>query len=213
VRRIPLLMALMLVAASVSAADRTRSFSASQPAKGIASVVLKAGVGDVEILAQSDDRIDVGVEAHAKRMSFWSSSRGEETLDRLILQREVRGSTLYLSLRGADHDDRDFAEDWSIRLPARLAVRVKLGVGDVRITDVAGDLKAEVGVGDVRIEGVWSGFGAIHAKCGVGDTDLRSPEGRREGEGFLSRSLDASGPGEAAIDAATGVGDVTIKLR
>jgi hypothetical protein len=208
----PVLMALMLVAAAVSAADRTRTFSATQPAEGIASVVLKGGVGDVEILAQNEDRIDVAVEASARR-GFWSSSKSEEILDQLTLEHEVRGSTMYLSLKSPHHGDRDFGEDWSVRLPARLAVRVKFGVGNLRINDVAGDIKAEVGVGDVRIEGTWAGFGAIHAKCGVGDADLRSPEGHREGEGFIAHSLEANGPGKSSIDVEAGVGDVTIKLR
>jgi hypothetical protein len=146
-----------------------------------------------------------------KKAHFWSGRQSE--LDAVQISAEMRGSTLVLRLNPEQRHDLELGEDWTVRLPARLAVRVKLGVGDLTVLDLTGEVRAEVGVGDVKIDGTYDSFGDIHASCGVGDATLRTPAGRNEGDGFIAHTLRASGPGKSDIDVSAGVGDVTIRLR
>jgi hypothetical protein len=209
-RYLTLAVAAMTFAAAAAGADH-RDLEFNRPAAGIQSVELQVGVGDVSITADPADVVAAHVEVSPKRSHLWGSSSSD--LDSLEISGEMRGDTLVLRLKPSPGHDVEFGEDWTVRLPARLALRLKVGVGDVRVVDMAGDVVTKVGVGDVRLEGTYDSFGDIHSSCGVGDATLRTPAGRNEGEGFIAHTLKATGPGKAEIRIEAGVGDVTIHLR
>jgi hypothetical protein len=211
-RTIPFVLTAALVAFNAQASDVERTFDFDREAAGITRVVLEAGVGDVEVVAEDTGHITAHVEVTAKK--GWSgSARSRRQLEALQLESRVKGDTLYLRM-SEDHDDEHhFGEDWSLRLPATVSVKIELGVGDLRILDLAADIEAEVGVGEIRIEGEYAPFGEIGGKSGVGDVSLRSPKGKSEGSGFIAHTLSAEGPGKASIDASAGVGDIEIRLR
>ncbi|MFI5167596.1 MAG: hypothetical protein ACHQQS_13340 [Thermoanaerobaculales bacterium] len=209
-KHLTIALAVLTVAVVAFAADR-RNLEINRSAEGIEAVEIHAGVGEVSVTADSANTITAHVEISPKKSSFWGSR--ERDLDALEAIGEVRGSTLVLRLRPEQHHGVEFGEDWTVRLPAKLALKVKLGVGDVTVVDMVGDVRAELGVGDVKIEGTYDTFGDIRANCGVGDATLRTPAGRDEGEGFIAHTLRATGPGKSEIHVAAGVGDVTIRLR
>ncbi len=210
-----LLVALVAPLAAAAAAGGTvKSLTLTRPATGLATVVVKAGVGEVEVMGDSGQEISVQVELRAKDGGFiFGSHQSERDLEDVRLEPRVAGGDLTLELQPDGHGDRHWSESWTVRIPASLAASVKLGVGDVRVLDVAGDVTVEAGVGDVRVEGEFSSAGDIRATCGVGDASLRTPNGHNEGKGFIGHDLSAHGPGKASIRARAGVGDVTIRLR
>jgi hypothetical protein len=211
-RRSALAVLALLVAGIALGGDTTRTLSFSKNVEGIQAVVLEAGVGDVEILAGREPGVTAEVTLSASKKS-WGASRARRELDALELDAEVRSGTLYLRVSGDHGGDHNYGEDWSIQVPATVSVSVELGVGEVTILDVEADVDVELGVGDVRIEGDYAAAGNIRGSCGVGDVDLRTPEGRQESEGFVGHSLSASGPGKHEIRVKTGVGDINIRLR
>jgi len=209
-RHLAIALAALSVAAVALSAER-RIIELNRTAQGVEAVEIQAGVGDVSVTADPANAVTAHVEVSPKKSSFWGS--GARDIENLDIAGEMRGTTLVLRLRPEDGHDTKFGEDWTVRLPARLALKVKLGVGDVTVIDMGSDVRAEVGVGDVKIEGTYEVFGDIHANCGVGDATLRTPAGRNEGEGFIAHTLRATGPGKAEIHVEAGVGDVTIRLR
>ncbi len=211
-RTIPLVLTASLVAFNAQASDVERSFDFDHPAAGITRVVLEAGVGDVEIIAEDSGRITAHVEVSSSK-SWRGSAKAKRELETLQLDSEVKGETLYLRMSDSHDDDHHFGEDWSLHLPPGVAVKVEQGVGDLRVLDLAADIEAEVGVGEIRIEGDYAAFGEISGKSGVGDVSMRSPKGRDEGSGFIAHTMSARGPGKASIDASAGVGDIDIRLR
>lgn len=212
-RTLPII-AITTLAASAAIAAGDRTLTLTQPVAGITGIVLRAGVGDVEILGQDAASIDATVTLASKHNGFWGSSRSNTAMDSARIETELRGSTLYISLQtDSDSHDRDLSEDWSLRLPRGLAAELKLGVGDVKVIDTRGDVDVKVGVGDVRVEGAWNDYGDISASCGVGDAELRGPDGREEGSGFIGHSLRSRAAGKSEIEVHSGVGDATIKLR
>ncbi len=198
--------------AAVAAAQPVRTLDLSRDAKGITEVVLHAGVGDVEVLADAPGQIVAHVDLKPKHLGFFSRHSDDE-IDRVKIESELSGGTLTLRLVPESHGDRGFAENWTVRIPASLAATVKLGVGDLKVLDVTGDVEVELGVGDVTIESGYQSFGTVRASAGVGDVSMRTPDGREHGEGFIAHSLHAKGPGKASIRASAGVGDVNIRLR
>jgi hypothetical protein len=211
-RRFALIATALLLAVPAWADDLERTFDLDRPASGITRIVLEVGVGDVEIVGDESDRITAHVEVSASK-GWRGSARARRELEAMQLEAEVKGEALHLRMSEHGEGDRHFGENWTLHVPAGTALELELGVGDLRVLDLAGTIEIEVGVGDVRVEGEHAAFGEIEGQCGVGDVSLRTPKGRTEGSGFIAHTLEARGPGKSAIDVEVGVGDVDIRLR
>jgi hypothetical protein len=205
------LAALLLTASAAGAAVRTLEHT--QPASSLTGIRITAGVGEVEVLGDNGGDIRVRVEIKPKHVGLFGSGPSDRELSGLTIASSQSGGTLVLRVAPDRGDDRNFSETWTVYVPNRFAANVKLGVGNVTVLDLGGDLHTELGVGDVKIEGPYAAFGDVHATCGVGDASLRTPEHHDEGVGFIAHRLNAQGPGKNAIRAEVGVGDVTIRLR
>jgi hypothetical protein len=211
-RRLPLILTALMVTVNAQASDVERSFDLDRPAAGVTRIVLEVGVGDVEVIADESGRITAHVEVSASK-SWRGSARARRELEAMELESELKGEALHLRMSEHGDDDRHFGEDWTLHVPTGVAIEIEQGVGDLRILDIAAAIEVELGVGDVRIEGEHAAFGSIEGQCGVGDVSLRTPIERTEGSGFIAHTLEAQGPGKAAIDVQVGVGDVDIRLR
>ncbi len=210
-RRIALALTAWLAAALV-AGETLKTLTISRPSTGLTALTVKAGVGDVRIEGDAGAEVVVRVEIKSKEGFFGDRKARRDAEDARIEARES-GGELTLSIAPEQSGDPRWTERWSVRVPAAFAAAAKLGVGDVTILDVGGDVRADLGVGDVRLEGSYQAFGDVRAECGVGDASLRTPSGRERGDGFIGHSLSARGPGKASIRAHAGVGDVEIRLR
>jgi len=210
-RRIALAVAALL-AAALADGETLKTLTMSRQAEGLTSLAVTAGVGDVQIEGNANGEVVVQVEVKRKS-GFFSDRESQRQAEELQIDARTAGGELELSLGPEHHGDTHWSERWTVRVPAAFAASVKLGVGEVTVLDLGGDVKTEIGVGDVRIEGIYQSFGDVHATCGVGDVSLRTPSGRTRGEGFIAHSLSADGPGTSKIRAHAGVGDVKIRLR
>jgi hypothetical protein len=204
-----LLSVLAFAVASDAFAGAARTLEFTRVGDGIATVVINAGKGGIELRADSSTTITARVEVTAKG----SGKSDQEQLAALTLKAELQGDTLRLRVAPPDGDSHNIGESWAVRVPARLAVKLNLGVGDVSVLDSAGAVRVNVGVGDVKIEGLDASFGDISAAAGVGSATLTAPGGRREGTGFIGHALSAKGSGTASLHANAGVGDIVIRLR
>jgi hypothetical protein len=223
-----LVLAATLAAATAVAGSRT--LTATVSADAVDELGLDSGVGDVVLEAADGDTVDVEVILEPRRGGLFSSmKRAEREVESATLETAIDGRTLRLQIR-SDSDDRRFEERWSVRLPARLAVRVDTGVGDVRIDGIEGGVRLDSGVGDVRItvpggdidvdSGVGdvevrsseAAYGRIRCSGGVGDAELRIGGTRISEDGFVGSDADWNGTGPGRIRIDTGVGDITVHL-
>jgi hypothetical protein len=225
-------LALTLAVAAPATAGAPRILNGGVPAAGVDRVKLDAGVGDVFIVAvENADRVAVEVELKPRRGGFFSSmKRAEREVEEARLRVDVSAGTLLLEIE-SDVDDRHFEERWTIELPTRLAVEVELGVGDMEIRGLSGELGIELGVGDVLVEGV-SGdvdievgvgdaavnaaadaYGSVSGSGGVGDARLTVRGERVSSSGFVGHSAEWSGEGEHHIEISVGVGDARVTLE
>lgn len=209
-RRILQFAAAALLAGTPVAADETlRTFTFDREAGALTTVAIEAGVAEVEVIASDVTTIKVEVDIESGK----SATRMRKIVDRLELRAEERGGRLHLEVVNAPHHDRDYSEVWTVQIPRTLELELEVGVGDVRVLDVAARVSVETGVGDIRIEGEHNAFGRVRASCGVGDVEIRTPEGRADADGFIGKSSSLRGPGKADLDVEVGVGDITIRLR
>ena len=118
-------------------------------------------VGDAEVTASADDKIHVAVKVYGARGWFGRRSSVPEGVELKVRQ---RSNYVQLAL-----DDDNFEEEWTIQIPARLALDVDFGVGDIEISGLTGDITLDLGVGDARIRGLAEHYSSVYGDVGVGD--------------------------------------------
>ncbi len=221
----------IMLALPVIAAD-SRVLDGRASAAGVDKVQLDAGVGDIDITGVADgDEIVVSVELEPRRGGFFSSlKKAQLEVDQATLRMDASRGVLRLEIE-TDSGDRRFEENWTIEMPARLALDLDLGVGDVDIRSLGGAVSVDLGVGDVDAEGVSNdvtvdvgvgdatirgpadAFGSVDGSGGVGDARLMVRGERIESSGFVGHSAEWTGDGEHTIEISLGVGDARVTLE
>jgi hypothetical protein len=222
-----------LVAGGLEA--ETRTLTRRVAAEDLATVAVTAGAGSITVTTTEPETaqgISIEVELEPRRGGIFSSlRRAQRQVDSAELVAEVSGSRLSLEIE-ADSDDHRFEETWTIRLPARLAMSLELGVGDAEVRGLAGGLSLEVGYGDVLVE-VEAGTGDLELALGVGDVAVTAPSAAFgevlcssgvgeahlkvdgsivDSDGLIGHTATWSGEGPAELNVEVGVGDVTVTL-
>ena len=232
-RTVTTLIPVLVISLAVPAyAGAPRILNADVDAHEIDKVALEAGVGDIQVVAvDGTTRVVIEVKLKPRRGGFFSSMRkAEREVEEAELSAEIRGSTLRLEI-DTGSDDRHFEETWTIELPPRLDFDLELGVGDVDIRDVHGELTAEIGVGDVlatgtqgdvslevgvgdaEVQATADHYGSVAGSGGVGDAKLTGRGERVSSSGFVGHSAEWSGDGEHHIEISVGVGDARVTLE
>lgn len=226
-----LLTLVVTAVAAVPAYAGTRTLTADVDAAGLAAVAVDSGVGDIEVATTDEATIAVEVVLKPRRGGLFSSMKDAEAeVAAAELVTTVDGDILRLRVRSTS-DDHRFEERWTLHLPARLAlgldvgvgdvavrgvgggVTVDSGVGDVRLEVPGGDLAVDTGVGDVTIRSTAAAYGHVSGSGGVGDARIRV-HGETLGKGgFVGSEASWRGDGPGSIKADTGVGDITVELE
>ena len=197
---------LCLLLSAGAFADRVKHIDQTVDARMLTSVRLEISVGELEIETYDGEEIQLEIDLEAKRS--WLSWRRRDIED---VELEVRESCshVYLTI-----DERDIEQHWRIRMPAKLALEIDVGVGEIRIDDFSNNLEMEVGVGSVRIEVADTDYGSIHVEAGVGDAAIRGFSGSSDNErNFVSAAAYYHGEGDKKIEIDVGVGDVVVIKR
>jgi hypothetical protein len=116
------------------------------------------------------------------------------------------------------HEGMVDEEDWSlvmvVRVPARLAVSVRAGLGDLTVRNTSASLELESGVGDIDVQTPTGK--TVTCATGVGDVDisLGSAGGivsLETGTGAVTLAFTEAAPGYD-VSVTSGVGDLTLTL-
>jgi hypothetical protein len=227
-----LAIALILAVAPLAAAG-SRTLTSAVDASAVTDLHLESGIGDVKITAtQGSDEVLIEVLLKPRRGGIFSSMRkAEREVAAASLKTRTDGATLMVGVDPPADDERRFEEQWTIEIPARLAVEMDHGVGDVEITGMSSALELDSGVGDVAVT---QRAGSIALDLGVGTAVVRAPavevkmaeaasgvgdaritvKGETiEGGGFISHAASWQGDGSSMIEVSVGVGDAIIKLE
>lgn len=129
--------------------------------------------------------------------------------------------------------DNNWKGDWTITVPARLALDLKVGVGDLKIHGTAGGLRADVGMGKLAAElakgpiranvGMGSltarvlddDYGTVSLSAGVGTVAFKI-HGKQDEAGyqkeFTSAKQEVNGPGKTSYKLQSGLGSVELDI-
>ncbi|HYW75554.1 MAG TPA: hypothetical protein VFA48_02875 [Gammaproteobacteria bacterium] len=174
-------------------APAVQNFSNTVNAKGLKTVNLEVKAGKVNITTNSSDKIIVTVSATSANENIhfifnWTSGKAPGALPpglHLLTHRDK--DTLVLSLEPTKHSSGNddtvinpisgtidvnghsspgWKSNWTVSLPPRLALDLKVGMGQATVHGLAGGLHAKIGMGQLE---AWLPQGPIEANVGMGD--------------------------------------------
>lgn len=164
-------------------------------------VILSVPVGSVDIRSHDDDSIKLQVVVTSKDDGWFSSS----DLEDVSLSKAISGDTVELAVEA-----EDTKQEWRLTIPADADLEIEMGVGQLEIDSVNGDIIAELGVGDVEVELENKDYSAIELGAGVGDVDLNGFRNIERERRMVSEEIEWQGDGKHNINIEVGVGDIDV---
>jgi hypothetical protein len=206
-----LLIAALLAGASVPArAGDLGTLEAKWPAQDIEELRVHFPVG--ELIFEAGETPEVRAELSVRCRHGGNSC--VERSKRLRLVTHVAGKTRYLDLEGMPKfGSHGLEATLHILVPKTLAVDAEMGVGDLRVEGITGDLRLELGVGEVTVLAKQAGVKSVNLTVGIGDATLSHGGSSQAVSGLLGRKVRWSdGAGAARVSVELGVGDIAVRL-
>jgi hypothetical protein len=184
-------LALGAIAFGQTSADSTieRSFSAG----GIVTMSLSSG--DYTVRAGAGDRVRVRWRA--------DDADHEKDMKKITVTTDVFERVLTIRTKGPTRHAR-----FTIEIPARSDVHLRVRAGDVRIEGIEGNKDVRMTAGDLHIDVQPDLLRHVHASVTFGD--LKASRLGIEKDG-IKNSLDWFGGGQYTLDARLFAGDVTLR--
>ncbi|MBU1618640.1 MAG: hypothetical protein KJ556_17940 [Gammaproteobacteria bacterium] len=206
-RQLTLISALvMALSATTAVADDVKVLEKTIDAQNFTRLVLDVPVGEIKVKVTKNNDISLVVELEPDE--GWFSSRKDLSDAQISVQENGSALKLKIDLE----DDNDVNQNWTVMMPADIAVSLNLGVGSVEVDDLTSDINVDLGVGEVDIDVDTSLFDSIKLDAGVGDTSIKGGKGRYERDQVLvTSSSQLHGEGKKQLDANVGVGDIEVR--
>jgi len=163
-------------------------------------------VGDLRVETTSGDRIEFDLRAKCNR---WDC---DDRMSKIYIDAIDDGSQLRLKVKGYPRSCSHLSLTGVLRIPQDHGLGVQMGVGNLDVDGLTGDVDVDLGVGDARIHTAESAVGSVSAQAGVGDADVRTSSGRVRHRGFVGSSASWDGSGRASVNVRVGVGDANVKV-
>jgi len=101
----------------------------------------------------------------------------------------------------------------TVHVPRSLPLRADLGVGEMTIQGIAGDLTAKIGVGEIQATLPKAAVGSARLDAGIGESSLVAFGRRYSSSGLISRKLTWDrGTGHSRVKVDCGVGEIRVTL-
>jgi len=172
-------------------------------------VRIKFPVGDLRVETTNGDHIEFELRANCHR--HWE--RCADRVRNVRVESEDFGGKLRLEIRGYPKMNTGFSLIGVLRVPRDHGLEVHMGVGDLVVEGLQGNLDLNLGVGDARIRTDESAVRDVDVATGIGDADVRTHTGHVRHHGFISSSANwDEGRGKASVNLRVGVGDADVRL-
>ncbi len=175
-------------------------------------VRLEFPVGELKVIPSDEAHVRFDLRV---RCSVGSEERCEEMANRLVLDSYDEGNTLHLKLhkypKWSNHGMKVMGE---LRVPRSLAVKIDMGVGELNIEGIEGDLDVELGVGEAAIRSPRKHAGHVSVETGIGDASIHGGGSDTESHGFIgSHATWSAGNGRSDVRVHVGVGEGSVRLE
>ena len=175
-------------------------------------VRLEFPVGELRVIPSDESRVRFDIKVRCRHAS---DERCAELADQLILDSDDTGGTLNLRLHKLPHwNNHGMTVIGTLAVPRALAVDIEMGVGELTISGIEGDLDVQLGVGDAEVRALRAHAGHVSVDTGIGDADIRGGGSGTRSRGFIgSHAVWDEGQGRASVRLHVGVGDASVRLE
>ena len=205
------LVATLLWALPASADETVRHLEKQIPANSIQQVDLDIPVGEVRVDGwdQPQVHVDVKLECDNGR----EACREAAQKVRVVYSKE--DDRLRIEMKDwPKWNSKGLEAHVRIQVPRQLGLNADLGVGEMEIAGIEGNLDADVGVGELDITLPASAVASVSADAGVGEADLSANGRHYESSGLVAKTIHwTKGTGTSQVKADVGVGEINVKLQ
>jgi hypothetical protein len=207
-----ILGAALLWVVPASADEVVRSFRQQIPIANAQKIHLDFPVGELNV--DPGDGGQVGLEVKVKCKE--KTGRCADAAQDLKLVYDNSGDVFHLQMKrfpkwGGAKNLHVIAH---VTVPRELAVHAELGVGEMNIQGLAGDLDVDLGVGEVNVTLPKEAFGSASLDTGIGEASLIAAGRHYESAGLVTRTLTwDKGTGRSRVTVDCGVGEIDVTLK
>ena len=169
-------------------------------------------IGELRVIPTDDSTVEFDIRVRCRGRAERDC---EELANHLTLDSHDSGSTLSLKVENYPKwHNQGFTVIGELRVPRSQAMRIEMGVGQLDIDGLQGDLDVDLGVGEADIRTTRASAANVSVEAGIGDATIRGAGGDLESSRFLgARASWSGGSGKADVRLHVGVGDATVRLE
>lgn len=169
-------------------------------------------VGELHVKATDGDEVRVELQVRCRR---GSTAECQEKTRRLRLEHTNEKGYLRIQVEGyPKFETKGFTLEALVLVPRGLSTKVDMGVGELEVDGLSGDLDVELGVGEATILAPRASVREVTVEVGIGDANVRSNGNRSSSRGFLGREVKWNeGTGTSRIELSVGIGEGDVSLR
>ena len=195
-------MTLLVSFSSFAAIANEKQLQQQFDSATIQQLAIDNGVGELLISASPDDKIRVSIQVKGTNKWFF----GRSDVSKAELVSSSRDGVLQLEVPQDDSEQK-----WTVALPAKMALQLNLGVGEVKLLGVSGDITADIGVGSFSATVPVADYGTIALNAGVGEVSLHDATPSYEDSHLTGGELSYQGTGSRQINVTVGVGEAAVR--
>ena len=175
-------------------------------------VRLEFPIGELRVIPSDDLRVRFDLRIRCRGRT---DEHCAELANKLQLESDDTGNTLSLKLEGYPKWLRKgFTAMGELRVPRSLAVRIEMGVGQLDVEGLEGDLDVELGVGQADLRLPRARMREVSVDTGIGDATIRGGGSETASSRFLGTRVSWSqGRGPSDVRVHVGVGEGTVRLE
>lgn len=168
-------------------------------------------VGELRVIPSDESRVRFDLRVRCRGRA---DARCEELANRLVLESDDAGGTLHLKLeKYPKWANKGLTVMGELHVPRAMAVEVEMGVGELDIEGLEGDLDVDLGVGDADIRMPRVRANHVSVETGVGEASIRGGGTNTRSSGFIgSHATWSGGDGRSSVRLHVGVGDAAVRL-
>lgn len=202
---------LALAAAPALAGVTLQAQTKAWPVKPDQRVRIEFPVGELRVEANDDTRVRLELTVKCKGSD---TERCVNHAERLKLDARESGGVLTIDVRGYPKMNPRFNLIAVLQVPKGCDLDVEMGVGQLEVLGMEGEVDADLGVGEATVEVPREAVRRVAVEVGIGEARLRAGDDRRESSGLFGREVRwTEGTGRSIVKLNVGVGDARVALK
>ncbi|HEX4961950.1 MAG TPA: hypothetical protein VF173_14005 [Thermoanaerobaculia bacterium] len=207
-----ILAAALLWVVPAGASEVVRSFRQQIPIANAHKIHLDFPVAELNVDSGASNQVGLDVKVKCKEKTGRCADRAHE----LKLVYDNTGEVFKIEMKKFPkwHGSHNLQIVAHITVPRDLALKAELGVGELTIHGMAGDLTVDLGVGQVNIDLPKEAIASVSLDTGIGEASLVAAGRHYESSGLLTKELSwDKGTGRSKVKVDCGVGEIDVVLK